>query len=212
MARMRKVARRLGSANARAAARRVIVSCDADYFTVEPQQVFGRDAPLELEIGAGRGDFVIARATAMPESDFLAVELAASVAQLMAVRAGRRGLTNLRILRMDARPLVNLMLPRHTLSACHIYFPDPWPKERHVKHRLFSPGFIDGLARVLKPGAALYIATDISAYAKTIFSMLAASGFTQAQIAAPGATETGYARKFVAQGRPVFGGAFSAPG
>src|SRR5260370_34371235 len=101
----------------------------------------------------------------MPASDFLSIELGASVAQLMAVRAGRRGLTNLRALRMDARPLVNLMLAPRSLSACHIYFPDPWPKERHAKHRLFTPILAEGLARVLRPDAPLYVATDVRDYA-----------------------------------------------
>src|SRR5258708_7364327 len=104
MSRMRNAARLFRNDEALAAAGRVIVACAGPYFTVDPRALFDRDAPLELEIGAGRGDFIIDRAAMMPASDFLAIELAASVAQLMAVRAGRRGLTNLRVVRMDARP------------------------------------------------------------------------------------------------------------
>ena len=79
----------------------------------------------------------------------------------MAVRAGRRGLTNLRVVRMDARPLIHLMSAPQSLSACHIYFPDPWPKERQVKNRLFTSLLAQGLARVLRPTAPLFIATDV---------------------------------------------------
>ena len=205
---MRNAARLWRNDEALAAAARVIVPCAGPYFTVDPQALFGRDAPLELEIGAGRGDFIVDRAAAMPDRDFLAIELAASVAQLMAVRAGRRSLTNLRVLRMDARPLVNLMLAPQSLSACHIYFPDPWPKERHVKHRLFTPALVHGLTRVLRPAAPLYIATDVREYAAAIFPMVEAAGFVRRDSAVPGAIATGFARKFIAAGRPVYAGAF----
>jgi tRNA (guanine-N7-)-methyltransferase len=201
-------AARLWRDGALVAAARVIVPCEGPYFTVDPRTLFGRDAPLELEIGAGRGDFIIDRAATMLDRDFLAIELAASVAQLMAVRAGRRGLANLRVLRMDARPLVNLMLAPQSLSACHIYFPDPWPKERHVKHRLFTRILVQGLARVLRPDAPLYIATDVRDYAAAIFPMIEAAGFVRSDTPVPGATATGFARKFIAAGRPVYSGAF----
>jgi len=205
---MRNAARLWRDGEAFAAAARVLVPCAGPYFTVDPQALFGRDAPLELELGAGRGDFISDRAAAMPDRDFLAIELAASVAQLMAVRAGRRGLTNLRVLRMDARPLVNLMLAPHSLSACHIYFPDPWPKERHVKHRLFTSHLVQGLIRVLRRDAPLYVATDVRDYAAAIFPMIEAAGFARSDTPVPGATATGFARKFIAKGLPVYSGAF----
>jgi tRNA (guanine-N7-)-methyltransferase len=211
MARMRKAGRLWRDADARAAAARVLVPCGGDYFMFEPREWFGREAELELEIGAGRGDFIIDRAVAKPETDFLAVELATQVAQLMAARAGRRGLSNLRILRMDARSLVNLMLPPRRLSACHIYFPDPWPKERHVKHRLFTPYFARSLTRVLAPDAPLHVATDVSYYADAIFSMLEGAGFVRIAAAAPGASATGFARKFIEAGREVYAASFVPP-
>lgn len=211
MSRIRKAARLWRNEEARDAAARVLVPDRADCFVFEPRTWFGREAGLELEIGAGRGDFIIARALANPQCDFLAVELAAQAAQLMAVRAGRRGLTNLRILRMDARALVNLMLPARRLNACHIYFPDPWPKGRHVKHRLFTPYFAGSLTRVLAPDAPLHVATDVGDYAAAIFTMLEAAGFVRAALAVPGATATGFARKFIAAGRAVHAAAFLPP-
>jgi tRNA (guanine-N7-)-methyltransferase len=208
MARLRKASRGWRDDDARATAMRVMVPCDGAYFAIEPQALFGREAPLEIEIGAGRGDFIIERAAAAPERDFLAVELAGAVAQLMAVRAGRRGLANLRVARMDARPLANLMLPERCVAAYHIYFPDPWPKERHLKHRLFTPAFAAGLARTLADGAPLYVATDVADYADAIFAMLEAACFTRVDMPVPGASETGFARKFIAAGLPVYAGAF----
>src|SRR6185437_8533627 len=128
MSRMRKSSRLWRDPDKAADAARVLV-CPRDYFNVVPRDLFARKAPLELELGAGRGDFIIERAVTNPQRNFLAVELAAAVAQLMALRAARQGLANLRVLRMDARPLLHLMLDPASVSACHIYFPDPWLKE-----------------------------------------------------------------------------------
>jgi tRNA (guanine-N7-)-methyltransferase len=211
MARLRKASRAWRDSDAREAAARVMVPCDNSYFTIEPERLFGRHAPLEIEIGAGRGDFIIERAAAMPERDFLAVELAGAVAQLMAVRAGRRGLANLRVVRMDARPLANLMLAESCVAAYHIYFPDPWPKERHLKHRLFTPYFAASIGRNLADGAPLFVATDVADYADAIFAMAEAAGLERMAIPVPGASETGFARKFIAAGMPVYAGAFVRP-
>jgi len=204
---MRKSSRLWRDPDKAADAARVLV-CPRDYFSVVSPDLFARKAPLELELGAGRGDFIIERAVTNPQRNFLAVELAAAVAQLMALRAARQGLANLRVLRMDARPLLHLMLDPASVSACHIYFPDPWLKERQRKHRLFSPGLIAGLRRVLQPDAPLYIATDVADYARNIFAMLRTGGFVPIEESVPGASITGFARKFIAQGRPIYSGAF----
>jgi tRNA (guanine-N7-)-methyltransferase len=190
------------------AAARVMVSCREPYFTVDIPQLFGRHAPLEVEIGAGRGDFIIDRAVATLDHDFLAIESVATLAQLIALRAGRRDVTNLRVIRMDARTLVNLMLPDASVSAYHIYFPDPWPKERHLKHRLFMPSFVSSLARTLQPGAHLFVATDVASYAERIFALLLSGGFRRLDRPVPGAAQTGFARKFLAEGRPIHSAAF----
>jgi len=211
MPRIRKAASIWRSDQAREAAARVLVPDRADCFVFDPEAWFGREAKLELEIGAGRGDFIIARAAANPDRNFLAVELATPVARLMGVRAGRRGLTNLRILRMDARTLVNLMLPGGRLDVCHIYFPDPWPKGRHSKHRLFTPYFASRLARVLAPSAPLYVATDVGDYAAAIYAMLEGAGFVRSTLPVPGASETGYAHKFIHSGRSVYAATFTLP-
>jgi tRNA (guanine-N7-)-methyltransferase len=192
------------------AASRVLVACVAPVFTIEPGALFDRAAPLEIEIGAGRGDFILERAAKAPERNFLAVELAATIAQLMAVRAGRSGLNNLKVARMDARTLVNLMLPEASVDACHIYFPDPWPKERHIKHRLFTHWFAASLKRKLRPNAPLFVATDVAEYANEIFAMLGECGFVRTELAVPGAERTGFALRFRAAGKPIHAGAFIA--
>jgi len=193
----------------RALATRILVAEDGPLYTIDPQLLFGRRAPLEAELGAGRGDFIVEYAAERPDRDFLAVELAASVARVAALRVARRGLANVRVARMDARTLINLMLPDASLSACHVYFPDPWLTLSERKHRMFSPGFAKRLRRVLAPGAPVHVATDVEPYAMEMFAMLDDAGFRRIEIAAPGASSSGFARKYLAQGKRLFCASFA---
>lgn len=214
MARLRKAARMWRDPEKRALAARVMVAeegplyADGPFYAIDPERLFGRRAPLEVELGAGRGDFIIEYAANRPERDFLAVELAASVARVLALRGARRGLDNLRVARMDARTLVNLMLPAQSLSACHVYFPDPWLTLSQHKHRMLSPGFARRLKRVLASEAMVHVATDVEPYAGEMFAMLEGAGFRRVVAAAPGARASGFGRKYLAQGKMVFSASF----
>jgi tRNA (guanine-N7-)-methyltransferase len=209
MARLRKAARMWRDPEKRALATSVLVAEDGPLYAIDPERLFGRRAPLEVELGAGRGDFIIEYAAQRPERDFLAVELAASVARVLALRAARSGVGNLRVARMDARTLINLMLPAGSLSACHVYFPDPWLTLSQQKHRMFSAGFAERLKRVLAPGAIVHLATDVEPYAAEMFAMLAGAGFRRIQAAAPGARASGFGMKYLAQGKAVFSASFT---
>ena len=211
MARMRKSARLWRDPAARALAEGALARPGSPaLFCVNPQRLFERQAPLEIELGAGKGEFIIERAAACPEHNFLAVELANSVLRILALQVARSGLTNLKVLRADARTLVNLMLPDACVSAYHIYFPDPWPKERHAKHRLFSPHFVANLARTLNPGGIAYFASDVRDYAQAVFAMLEAGGFRNCSHPVRGASRSNFGRKYAHEGRSVFAGAFLA--
>jgi tRNA (guanine-N(7)-)-methyltransferase len=209
MARLRKAARMWRDPEKRALAMRVLVAEDEALYAIDPDRLFGRRAPLEVELGAGRGDFIIEYAAQRPERNFLAVELAASVARVLALRAARRDLGNLRVARMDARTLINLMLPDRSLSACHVYFPDPWLTLSQQKHRMFSSGFARRLRRVLAPGAIVHVATDVEPYAAEMFAMLAEAGFQRVEIVAPGARASGFGLKYLAAGKAVFSASFA---
>ena len=211
MARLRKAARIWGNPKAREIAERVIFTPDERVFAIDPPAMFARRAPLEVELGAGKGEFIVERAAEFPNRDFIAVELSATIARVLAVRCGRAGLGNLRVVQMDARTLVNLMLADASVSAYHIYYPDPWPKERHVKHRLFTPTLVASLFRTVEPGATVYVATDVRDYAGEIFPMMLAAGFIRAVEVAPGAERTGFARKYVTAGKAVFSASFRKP-
>jgi tRNA (guanine-N7-)-methyltransferase len=211
MARLRKAARIWNNPKSREIGESVLFMGDGNLFTIDPPVMFGRRAPVEIEIGAGKGEFIIERAAEFPARDFIAVELSATITRVLAVRCGRAGLDNLRVVRMDARTLVSLMLTDASVSAFHIYYPDPWPKERHIKHRLFTPTLAAGLFRTLEPGATAYVATDVRDYAAEIFRLMLAAGFVRAVETAPGAERTGFARKYVAAGKPVFSASFRKP-
>jgi len=127
--------------------------------------VFGtRKKPLEVDIGCGKGRLLLARAEADPEINFLGIDRVSSRIEKIARRAARRGLTNIRLLRADAFQAVESFLPLSSVSVFYIFFPDPWPKRRHFKRRLFTESFAHSLLRATHPGGRVHIATDHSDY------------------------------------------------
>ncbi|MCF6227238.1 MAG: tRNA (guanosine(46)-N7)-methyltransferase TrmB [Planctomycetes bacterium] len=127
--------------------------------------VFGNDNPVELELGIGKGRFLIQQAELRPDVNFIGVEWANRYFNLVTERAAKRGLKNIRILRDDAFHTVDKTLVAESLSALHIYFPDPWPKARHLKRRLIQPPFARIAARLVKDNCEVLLATDHEDYA-----------------------------------------------
>jgi tRNA (guanine-N7-)-methyltransferase len=127
-------------------------------------RVFGRPAPVELELGSGDGSFLLAYAAAHPERNFLGVERLLGRLRKLDRKGRRAGLLNLRGLRLEAGYVLEWMIPDHSLEALHVYFPDPWPKRRHWKRRLINPAFTQQAARVLAPGGVVYLRTDETTY------------------------------------------------
>lgn len=136
--------------------------------------VFGRDAPVIVEIGFGMGDATAAIAADMPEVDFLGVEVHPPGVGALLARIGKLGLTNLRIVQHDAVQVLGAMVPEASLAAVHIFFPDPWHKKRHHKRRLIQPTFAALLASRLAPGGRLHCATDWEPYAQQMLEVLTA--------------------------------------
>jgi tRNA (guanine-N7-)-methyltransferase len=136
--------------------------------------VFGRVAPVVLEIGSGMGEATAAMAAADPARDYLAVEVhKPGVANLLAL-VDHAGLANVRVAEGDALDLVHARLSLASLAAIHVFFPDPWPKPRHHKRRLVSPFNVALLRSRLAPGGVLHCATDHADYAVVMRSVLAA--------------------------------------
>src|SRR3954469_6732463 len=113
------------------------------------QPLFGRAAPLEVEIGSGKGLFLCQAAGQRPEHDFLGVEIAAKYAEHCAARLARRGLKNACVVHGDGLRLFAEVLPAHSLAAVHVYFPDPWWKKRHKKRRVMNEESLQNIQRTL---------------------------------------------------------------
>lgn len=140
--------------------------------TFEPEQWFGRQAPLVLEIGFGDGESLATMCAANPCTDFIGIEVHRPGIGHLLLRAAELGLTNLRLICLDAVEVLQQYLPDECLDRVQIFFPDPWPKTRHHKRRLIQPSFVALLVRKLKPSGQLHIATDCESYARSILDTL----------------------------------------
>ena len=138
------------------------------------EQVFGRAAPLILEIGFGMGDATAHIAAVRPEDNFLCCEVHEPGVGALLKRMGEQNLSNIRILQHDAVEVLAHMLEPDSLDGVHIFFPDPWHKLRHHKRRLIQAPFVQQLLGRMKPGAYLHVATDWQPYAQHILAVLQA--------------------------------------
>jgi tRNA (guanine-N7-)-methyltransferase len=123
--------------------------------------LFQRDAPLEVEVGSGKGLFLQSAASATPEHDFLGIEIAGKYARHAAARLAKDKLPNAIMVHGDAQRLFGELFPDESLSAVHVYFPDPWWKKRHHKRRVMNEKFVEEIARTLTPGRSLHFWTDV---------------------------------------------------
>ena len=136
--------------------------------------VFGRVAPVVLEIGFGMGETTAELAAAQPDRDVLAVDVHTPGAGALLAAVGRLGLQNVRVLLGDAVPLLRDRLPAGAVSEVRVFFPDPWPKARHTKRRLLDAGFVALVADRLAPGGVLHVATDWPPYAAQVLAVVEA--------------------------------------
>jgi len=142
-------------------------------YLLDPQQppaqldwrtVFGNDNPVELEVGFGKGLFLLTAAQSSPEVNFVGIEIERKYQLLTATRVAIRRLTNVRLVCADARVFLRDAVRPESLSAIHVYFPDPWWKKRHHKRRVFTAEFVAACERLLIPGGKLHFATDVGDY------------------------------------------------
>lgn len=136
-------------------------------------QLFGREAPLEVEVGSGKGLFLAQASAANPDRDYLGVEMSGRYARFAAARLARQGQRNAKILHADAARLFAELLPATAAVAVHIYFPDPWWKKRHQKRRIISERFVRDVERVLEPAGKLHFWTDVEAYYRSTLELIA---------------------------------------
>lgn len=139
---------------------------------LDPQTLFGPNAPVYLEIGFGNGETLATMAEAHPERRYLGVEVHRPGVGHLLLELDRRKLANVRVLRQDAVELLAQGLPAASLDGVYLFFPDPWPKQRHHKRRILNPAFVASLARVLRPGGTFHAATDWTPYAEQMLAVL----------------------------------------
>jgi len=130
---------------------------DARYF-------FERSAPLEIEVGSGKGLFISTEPAARPAHNYIGIEIAPRYARHAAARIARRGLPNACMIAGDAATLFQNRIPAASVTAVHVYFPDPWWKKRHRKRRIVRPDFLQQVERVLLPGGRFHLWTDVQEY------------------------------------------------
>ena len=146
----------------------------------EPKEIdfaalFGRRAPVIVEVGSGMGETTAAIAAANPDRDYLAIEVHSPGIGSLLKLVQEQGIENIRVVRHDAAEVFREMIQPASLAGVHVFFPDPWPKKRHHKRRLLQPAFVDATAERLRPGGYLHIATDWQDYAEQALAVLEAT-------------------------------------
>jgi tRNA (guanine-N7-)-methyltransferase len=168
-------------------------------------ELFPVAQPLELELGSGDGSFLAQWAALHPERNFLGVERLLGRLRKLDRKGRRAALTNLRLIRLEAAYLLEYLIPRASLTAVHIYFPDPWPKKRHRRHRLVNARFPELVKQALVPRGIVFLRTDDADYFAQMLEVFAASADFRAVETPPelAAVVTDFERSFNAEGIPT---------
>lgn len=186
---------------------------------LDPVALFGRRAPLEVDVGSGKGLFLRQAAAAFPDRDFLGVELAVKYAQYSAAQLVKLGIRNAKVIQGDVVRFFAECVPDDALAAVHIYFPDPWWKKRHKKRRIMRESFLRDVERSLEPGGLMHFWTDVQEYFETTLQLL--SHCTQLEGPLPESAElaqlpfqfrTHFERRHRLQGVPIYRAVFRKPG
>ena len=140
--------------------------------SLDLERVFGRRAPVIVEVGSGMGETTAEIAAQHPQNDYLAIEVHSPGVGSLLRHLEERALTNVRVVQHDAVDVLRDMVPVASLRGIHVFFPDPWPKKRHHKRRLLQPAFVALAASRLEPGGYLHVATDWADYAEQALAVL----------------------------------------
>jgi tRNA (guanine-N7-)-methyltransferase len=177
--------------------------------------LFGNNRDVEIEVGFGKGLFLVTAAAAQPNINFFGIEILRKYQLYAATRIAKRGLTNVRLACADARILLRDCVPEASVAAVHVYFPDPWWKKRHHKRRLCTPEFAASIARVLRPAGHFHIVSDVSEYIAVVGEIVSGLPLLQSAPALlPNGPRhdmdylTNFERKFRKEGRAIYRAAF----
>lgn len=166
---------------------------------------FGNARPVILEIGSGKGRFLISTAVERPDVNVIGIEKSLHYFRVIRDRLLKRGLTNVRLINFDAFPVIQKMLPDASIAEIHVYFPDPWPRKREQKRRIIRPEVLEEFDRVLAPeGSGIYV-TDHREYFEAAAPLIESRFPAERRIPGPGdPPRTNYEAKYRAEGREIF--------
>jgi tRNA (guanine-N7-)-methyltransferase len=167
--------------------------------------LFGNDHPIEIEVGFGKGLFLVTQGQTRPDTNFFGIEIERKYALLTATRLARLHLSNVRLACTDARWLLKERIAAASVSALHVYFPDPWWKTRHRKRKLFTRDFAEQAVRVLQPLGRLHFVTDVADYFTDTIAMLSDVPALRPLPTPPSDAEylTNFERKYRLEGRAI---------
>lgn len=183
----------------------VINPREAGFVRLDFGELFGNDHPVIVEIGSGKGRFLIASAMEHPDVNFVGIEKSLHYHRLIRERVSKRALTNVRLINHDAFLVMREMFADRSLSEIHIYFPDPWPRKREQKRRIIRPDVLAEVRRVLADGGSGIYVTDHREYFEAAAPLIASQFRSETRVPGPGdAPRTNYEAKYRAEGREIY--------
>ena len=178
---------------------------ETGFVRLDLQRLFGNSNPVILEIGSGKGRFLISSATERPDRNFIGIEKSLHYHRVIRDRVAKRSLTNVRLINHDAFLVMRDMLPDQSISEVHIYFPDPWPRKKEQKRRIIRAEALREIGRILVPGGSAIYVTDHAEYYEAAAPAIAALFESEARQPGPDdPPRTNYEAKYRAEGRPIY--------
>ena len=183
----------------------VINPRDSGLVVLDLKTLFGNANPVILEIGSGKGRFLISSATEHPEQNFIGIEKSLHYHRVIRDRVLKRKLENVRLINFDAFAVMQKMFAHESIAEIHIYFPDPWPRKREQKRRIIRPDALEEMRRILVPGGSGIYVTDHKEYFEAAAPVIAS--FFRSETRIPGPDDlprTNYEAKYRAEGREIY--------
>jgi tRNA (guanine-N7-)-methyltransferase len=183
----------------------VINPREAGFVRLDFQALFGNTNEVVVEIGSGKGRFLIASATECPDRNFVGIEKSLHYHRVIRDRVAKRSLTNVRLINHDAFLVFREMFADASVSEVHIYFPDPWPRKREMKRRIIRAEVLEQFRRVLVPGGPGVFVTDHREYFEAAAPLIASQFRSEARVPGPAdAPRTNYEAKYREEGRAIY--------
>jgi len=167
--------------------------------------LFGNTNPTIIEIGSGKGRFILSTAAERPDVNIIGIEKSLHYHRVIRERVMKRNLANVCLINHDAYPVLAEMIPDASIAEVHIYFPDPWPRKKHQKRRIIRPEVLEQIERVLVPGGWAIYVTDHQEYFDAGAPLIEARFESERRIPGPDdPPRTNYEAKYREQGRPIY--------